>query len=907
MDEDHSIQSRIKKYSLILFLLPFEAGFCLYQLFKIPSGNKNIFLWGLTKERLLMAGVLGLFFLIGIAAVLFREKIIAKVIVIDRLLIVFSLIFLFFTLFPSYRFGKFHAYAERLHPFVLCLFLYAFTVTVCCSFVKRGESFINAFCQFTLPFRKPLIVFILIALVFIGILCGTHWGFAPESALWNKNGIPLQSIQLYSCLILFFVLNGIIRKHNINLSRTVRNFFLIWVISALVLAIPPMKSHFFAPGPYDPNLEYYPYSDAIGYDWPAYSAMNGWGFNFYALILKPSVTFISFICHILGGDDYNRGLMIQSALYAILPAIIYLFGKSLRSDGCGFLAAALSLLKEWNALNAQEVLTIHSRLIMSEYLMQIVFAVFCFAVYRWTLLRKDHIKWAALAGGILAIGIYTRYNFFIFLLVGLLPVWVAGMKHRKRACFTGTTVFLLVFLITAFPMLHRSYEISGEIYPEFFDTFREKLIGGRYRIENKDKEISIDPIAKKESYPNDPVIQNTPEKKVIIPTETPVKETIAKKEVYPLIPSTEKPAAEKAALPVENAIEASLSESVKPAEIVSFPTLRVHIHPIIDSILNHGFHNLTASFLTLPVQLTFDDLSHLFTNESSAALWSDSWNYRFTTSQFAGVLLWILVLAFVTAYLWHRDGIAGSTLLYFWLAYSFSIGVSRSSGGRYVVPCNWIPMLLISVFADLHVPHPEIPSEKPETADKVPWKQTVLITCCFASFFLSMRVFEKTIPRKIYKEGMDSFSVFREYFTDPGIDWEKVTEDYLNKKISLSKGKLLYPRFYYYNKGETQQEGAFEIKDYSRLVFQGINLNPKDHAEYVEHFLPHTELISGIPNNSEYYALGCPINGSNQLLDVLGLVVLPEEGEPIAVLRDPMSSFSCPIAEPVCDGIENCH
>ncbi len=883
MDADHSIQSRIKKYSLILFLLPFEAAFCIVQLLRIPSGNKNIFLLGLTKERFLMTAALSVFLLIGIAAILFRERIIEKLVSHDHLLIVFSLFFLFFTLFPSYRFGKLRAYADRLHPFVLCLFLYTFTLTVCCFVIKRWKACFNAFYGFTMPFRKPLFVFTLIALVFIGILCGTNWGSAPEKALWNKNGIPLQSIQLFFCLILFFVLNGIIRKHSIDLSRTVLNFFLIWGISALVLTFVPMKAHFFAPGPYDPNLEYYPYSDALGYDWPAYSAMNGWGFNFLSPILKPSVTYISFLCHILGGDDYNRGLMIQSALYAILPAIIYLFGKSLRSDGCGFLAAALSLLKEWNALNAQEVLTINSRLIMSEYLMQIVFAVFCFAVYRWTLLRNDHIKWAALAGGILAIGIYTRYNFFIFLLVGLLPVWIAGMKHGKRLCFTGTAVFLLVFLITAFPILHRSYGRTGKIFPEFFDTFQNKLIGGRYQMENTEKEISLDPITENEVIPNEPVIEKTADKNEILPAEVPVKE------------------------PAEIAIESSETETEIATETSSLPALRVHIHPVIDSILNHGFHNLIASFLTLPVQLTFDDLSHLFTNESSSALWSNSWNYRFTTSQWAGVLLWVLVPVFVTAYLWHRDGIAGLTILYFWLAYSFSIGVSRSSGGRYVVPCNWIPMLLISVFADLITLRPDTPLEKPIRETKSYRKQTLVIACCFTCFFLSLRITENAISPEEWPDANEILPVIQENFKDDDIDWESVADEISTGKMFLMKGKLLYPRFYYYNKGETEREDVFAVKEYSRLVFQGIYMNPQLFPAYADYYLPHTELIGDIPNNSRFYALACSANGTAEFLDVLGLVVLPDEGESIAVLRDPMPSFSCPIAEPVCDGIENCH
>ena len=127
-----------------------------------------------------------------------------------------------------------------------------------------------------------------------------------------------------------------------------------------------MERHFFAPGPYLPNNEFYPYSDATLNDVAAQAAINGLGFNFHQIVLKPVVTFISFICHLITGNQMNASLMVQSAIYAILPSILYLFAFDLAGNSCGFLAAAFMILQEWNALNTTQILTIHSRLEMER-------------------------------------------------------------------------------------------------------------------------------------------------------------------------------------------------------------------------------------------------------------------------------------------------------------------------------------------------------------------------------------------------------------------------------------------------------------------------------------------------------------------------------------------------------------
>ena len=316
------------------------------------------------------------------------------------------------------------------------------------------------------------------------LICGvlfveiTGLGKTAESSLWNKNGIPLQSIQLFTSLVFFYLIwkTGFFRR--IGSSKRVLNFFLIWAVSAVIWSLAPKADHFFAPGPYAPNGAYYPYSDALNYDFSAQTALFGWRYNMNRTLLKPTLAFISFLSHLVTGNDNDLSMMVMSALYAVLPAIIYLFGTAIGGNACGWLAAAFSLIKEWNALQTRTVLTIHSRLFMSEFLTQILLALYCYALFRWLKKDKKESLYAIIAGGTVVLGFFARYNFAAFLPAGLLLVLIAYRKNFLRLLKT-LFLFCLAVGITAAPLLYRDRNISWGLYDELSYTVEAILLKTR--------------------------------------------------------------------------------------------------------------------------------------------------------------------------------------------------------------------------------------------------------------------------------------------------------------------------------------------------------------------------------------------------------------------------------------------
>ena len=119
--------------------------------------------------------------------------------------------------------------------------------------------------------------------------------------------------------------------------------------------------------------------------------------------------------------------------------------------------------------------------------------------------------------------------------------------------------------------------------------------------------------------------------------------------------------------------------------------------------------------------------------------------------------------------------------------------------------------------------------------------------------------------------------------------------------MHISHGVAVYPRFYYYQKGEHSQNGALMKKEFSRMTFTGIN-KENNIRLLQEYMLPHTELIHEFPQDSVFRALSCTSGFGYE--DVLALMIETPEGETYTYVRDPLPEFTCPVPEPVCVEID---
>jgi hypothetical protein len=109
-------------------------------------------------------------------------------------------------------------------------------------------------------------------------------------------------------------------------------------------------------------------------------------------------------------------------------------------------------------------------------------------------------------------------------------------------------------------------------------------------------------------------------------------------------------------------------------------------------IANHALHNLVGSFLSLPDSFNPGDqlLGNLamrpYLNEDQNALWQGG----FPLDQTPMLVVNGLLLSYGIAWSWKKWRWAGLVPLLVALGYALSLGFARTSGGRYLVPMDWV-------------------------------------------------------------------------------------------------------------------------------------------------------------------------------------------------------------------------
>ena len=114
--------------------------------------------------------------------------------------------------------------------------------------------------------------------------------------------------------------------------------------------------------------------------------------------------------------------------------------------------------------------------------------------------------------------------------------------------------------------------------------------------------------------------------------------------------------------------------------------------------VNHFLHNALTSFLILPTSPFLDDLRHLIKDRQP--FWQVDWD---GTLHGAAPFLLTLNLFLITTGVvraWKEKGIQGLAPLAIFVAYTMSNALALTSGGRYLVPADWLLILyyLLGVF-----------------------------------------------------------------------------------------------------------------------------------------------------------------------------------------------------------------
>ena len=325
--------------------LPFQIAsllltiVCAALLIQIPSGSEHPFLFGFSFIRFLflvgflVAGIIQsiIFFFIKSEKYPARAQHWVKNLEEKKIWLIFlSVIFLiswYFTFLPIEHFSGNQAIFTRIKPAILWIFGQT-ALWFCAWLLHHSKSGLKNF-----KFGKNEIrqggFFILFAAGIWVLIARTKFGLTPD-IFWDNLGVPISLPQVILALIFTLIIFAISRKYLAKLKHIeIYLFFLLWIIAAAVWISEPQHTSTFNPGPFLPNNEFYPNSDAATYDTCALSPLLGQNYCFFNknAVSKPLYIAFLFLLHLFSGNDYTLLINLQVIFIALLPPILFLIGR----------------------------------------------------------------------------------------------------------------------------------------------------------------------------------------------------------------------------------------------------------------------------------------------------------------------------------------------------------------------------------------------------------------------------------------------------------------------------------------------------------------------------------------------------------------------------------------------------
>ena len=311
---------------------------------------------------------------------------------------------------------------------------------------------------------------------------------------------------------------------------------------------------------------------------------------------------------------------------------------------------------------------------------------------------------------------------------------------------------------------------------------------------------------------------------------------------------------------------------------------------------------------------TFHDLEHTITKEGS--FWSVEWNGDFNHEEFTFLILNLGLLSIGAGYSWWRWRWAGLIPLFVFTGYILSNVIARSSGGRYIIPVEWVVFLYFGIgltegghwITDLlHLGNTtpiadfqtriESPSKAEDTGPEV--LKAILVAFLFLGIgtliTLSGSFFPQRYPPATKQEMLDSKEI-QEFLNQIPINPEELDKFLAQDQAVILNGRLIYPRYYVKDQGEPDRFSDYSSRAYPRMVFTLIGQHGRTGV-----ILPDMEIHKDLSNYADVVVIGC------QTGDIVQAVAVQIQGTvPKTILRSPSTLLTCPLAEPVCDDNRNC-
>jgi hypothetical protein len=746
---------------------------------------------------------------------------------------------------PAYRFQDAQAYFVRLYPLIVWLAFFS-GLNLSLSFLARFELQPDS-AQRALHSRKTAL-FIALGMVIasLALWAAYTWGLTTKYEEYTyAAGVPVLGWQILLAVIaalgFYFIEPKLSRFKHLDLGLVL----ILWIVTALLWVGEPVPQSYFNPGPYAPNREYHPFSDAALFDIGSQYLLIGEGLNAGAAFERPLYMQVLVFLHLAVGQNYTDVANLQAALFAILAIFVYLIGREISGRPLGIGLAILIALRGVNSIFSASIIDLSSpKQFLTDFPTAVGMALLTWLTVKWLKRPAENRLFVLWAGGLIGLLSLTRTN--ALLILAPIIILIGIMYRRKLAMAAGLVVIMGAMLIASiYPWGISSDTSILEVYALKIRAVLEI----RYHIK----------------FP-------PPEAMQMGALMSPIR--------YGSTPAPQPDAAP----------------------------------PGMGFIVQGMYNNLLNSFLILPASFEWNDLRHLL--KEASPFWDRTWDKSFPPTETAFLLVQFGILSFGVGMAWKRARLAGLAPLAFFLTYQFSNTLGRTSGGRYLVPVDWVvPVYYLLGLVEIAYLILELFRREIQTAEDVPalpadefhWPAAASLKIAgiiglFVLVGLSPTItgafFQPRYTEQHKAVELESLQAAG-YFETAGITSAQLDGFLEQPSAVLMYGRALYPRFYKVNAGEPDNSYPYRTLAYPRLAFELINSN-----QPIGVILP-IEKITSFPNESDTLIVGC-INKNLSFVDALVIFLVDEDGQAQVLSRLPASQLQCPAPPVTCNQNNEC-
>lgn len=895
--------SRLTNRVLRLYFLAatIQGGVILRSLLFIPTDAKNRFLFGFSLLRLgIIVGVLLVMLVFAwlvlqtwrhrpgfsrlkasLESQLQRQNVWAWTVFLIACLLLGGSYLLLLT--PEIKEPFAQAYFERLAPLILWITLLGAQALIVLPLLRHGAS-LGHYLPKSSTFRWIFVIFGLF-LILWGWIAWSRTGLTRDAAGWNALGAPLLETQVFIAWSIGMMCLAVSawweRRSNSRLqvsvlgNLTTRKLdllicFLLWVAASFYWWSIPLPASWFVTEPTTPNYEYYPNSDALIYDTTGQSMLVGEGFKSWDLPFPRRPIYALFLAFLetIGDQKYSSVVSFQIAFLALFPVVLYLLTQKLSTRFAGIVLAILAILREGNAIKLSGNYTFsHSKLLMSDFPTALGVALVAYLTISWLQDPNSRPLLPLIIGSTLGLFMLIRPEIVVLLLVVLL---VAGMKWFRCLAYLSKNILLIFagMVLILSPWIFRNWQMTGKVFldaPDFRIDFFIERINSSLVSPNTNDDNSHAEIANQN--------RNKPGLLSLAPDETNLRD------------AGFNPVFWDSRVLVNSATKMPVIRSVDEASSSIVEFIKAHyLHSQIESVL------YLPTSVRLPESLVgylgnhslpkfFEECCSSINYTRRLPYWDQNWDGEILKQSILPILLNLFLIAAGVRIAWEKDHLTGLVPLGFMIVYFLINAAARTSGGRYILAVDWIPMMYFAIglghislagtaflfraVSPLDTDRQSEDRPRAATNKKSPWPMTRYLAVSVGFFLLGslLPITERAVPPR-YTEPVKQ-EVLTSLLASQALgDFDQSDLDNFDKsngKVLI--GRALYPRYFESGEGAPGKpttdrwaesaKPSFYSKDFSRLSFYLVG------PENLSVLLPTGQGADHFPNASDVMVLGC--------------------------------------------------